>query len=125
MAPRETENNAYAKFWDDKQRALSYVMVFAGVVNCANRGNYAMYKHKRKCKQKKMTFFYISCVGAWVCVPFHTQPKKSWFRPSNVLQHVALSCVTAVAFAFTQGPGSTQKTETPEVHGTFSTQYFC
>ena len=34
MAPRETENNAYAKFWDDKQRALWYVMVFSGVVNC-------------------------------------------------------------------------------------------
>ena len=33
MAPRETENNAYAKFWDDKQRALWYVMVFSGVVN--------------------------------------------------------------------------------------------
>ena len=33
MAPRETENNAYAKFWDDKQRALWYVMVFSAVVN--------------------------------------------------------------------------------------------
>ena len=34
MAPREThENNAYAKFWSDKQRALWYVMVFSGVVN--------------------------------------------------------------------------------------------
>ena len=33
MAPRETENNAYAKFWTDKQRALWYVMVFSGVVN--------------------------------------------------------------------------------------------
>ena len=28
MAPRETENNAYAKFWRDKQRTLWYVMVF-------------------------------------------------------------------------------------------------
>ena len=28
MAPRETENNAYAKFGGDKQRALWYVMVF-------------------------------------------------------------------------------------------------
>ena len=28
MAPRETENNAYAKLWGDKQRALWYVMVF-------------------------------------------------------------------------------------------------
>ena len=28
MAPRESENNVYAKFWGDKQRALWYVMVF-------------------------------------------------------------------------------------------------
>ena len=34
LAPRETENNDYAKFWDEKQRALWYVMVFSGVVNC-------------------------------------------------------------------------------------------
>ena len=33
MAPRETENNAYTKFWDDKLRALWYVMVFSGVFN--------------------------------------------------------------------------------------------
>ena len=33
MALRETEDNAYAKFWGDKQRALWYVMVFSGVVN--------------------------------------------------------------------------------------------
>ena len=33
MARRETENNAYTKFWGDKQRALWYVMVFSGVAN--------------------------------------------------------------------------------------------
>ena len=33
LAPRETENDAYAKFWGDKQRALWHVMVFSGVVN--------------------------------------------------------------------------------------------
>ena len=33
MAPRETENNAYAKLWGDKQRALWYVVVFSGAVN--------------------------------------------------------------------------------------------
>ena len=33
MAPRETENSAYAKFLSDKQRAFWYVMVFSGVVN--------------------------------------------------------------------------------------------
>ena len=33
MAPREAEDNAYAKFWGDKQRALWYVIVFSGVVN--------------------------------------------------------------------------------------------
>ena len=32
MAPRETENNAYTKFWGEKQRALWYVMVFSGVI---------------------------------------------------------------------------------------------
>ena len=37
MAPRETENNAYAKFWGDKQRALWYVMVFSGVVSIIAR----------------------------------------------------------------------------------------
>ena len=31
--PREIEDNAYAKFWGDKQRALWYVMVLSGVVN--------------------------------------------------------------------------------------------
>ena len=33
-APRQTENNAYTKFWGDKQRALWYIMVFSGAVNC-------------------------------------------------------------------------------------------
>ena len=33
MAPRETENNAYAKFGGDKQRTLWYVMVFSGVAS--------------------------------------------------------------------------------------------
>ena len=33
MAPRETENNAYAKFRGDEQRTLWYVMVFSGAVN--------------------------------------------------------------------------------------------
>ena len=28
MAPGETEDNAYAKFWADKQRALCYVMLW-------------------------------------------------------------------------------------------------
>ena len=36
MAPRETENNAYAKFWGEKQRALWYVMVFSGVISRLN-----------------------------------------------------------------------------------------
>ena len=34
MAPRETENNGYAKCWGYKQRPLWYVMVFSGVVDC-------------------------------------------------------------------------------------------
>ena len=35
MAPGETENNGYAKFWGYKERALWYVMVFSGVVKCS------------------------------------------------------------------------------------------
>ena len=33
MVPRETEDNAYAKFWSDQQRVLWHVMIFSGVVN--------------------------------------------------------------------------------------------
>ena len=40
MAQRETENNAYAKFWGDKQGTLWHVMVFSGVVNCSKKSNY-------------------------------------------------------------------------------------
>ena len=36
MVPRETENNCYAKFWGDKQRALWYVILFSVVVNSVN-----------------------------------------------------------------------------------------
>ena len=32
MAPRETEDNAYAKFRSDQQTVLWYVMAFSGVV---------------------------------------------------------------------------------------------
>ena len=39
MVPRETENNAYAKFWGDKKRVLWYVMVFSEVVNNTPRDN--------------------------------------------------------------------------------------
>ena len=58
MAPRETENNAYAKFLGDKQRALWYVMVFSGVVNC---GAYLWTsniksKTENNTKQNRLTF---------------------------------------------------------------------
>ena len=48
MAPRETENNAYANFWGDKQRALWYVMVFSGVVNNTQR-LFFMGDREKKC----------------------------------------------------------------------------
>ena len=38
MAPRETENNAYAKFWGDKQRAIWNVMYFLGWSIVSDRG---------------------------------------------------------------------------------------
>ena len=40
MAPRETANNAYAKFWDDKQKVLWCIVVFSGVVNCRSHEKY-------------------------------------------------------------------------------------
>ena len=33
MVTRETENNAYAKFWSEQQRVLWCVMAFSVVVN--------------------------------------------------------------------------------------------
>ena len=47
MAQRETEDNAYAKFWGDKQRALWYVTVFSGVVNsvCAESLQYVLQEY--------------------------------------------------------------------------------
>ena len=44
MGQRETENNAYAKFWGDKQRALWYVVVFSGVVNSVLEHGCVFYK---------------------------------------------------------------------------------
>ena len=58
MAPRETENNAYAKFWGDKQRALWYVMVFSGVVNtCTVRLLCSFFRLKEKWLNCVVTFF--------------------------------------------------------------------
>ena len=37
MAAGGTENNAYAKFLGDKQRALWYVLVFTVVINWSER----------------------------------------------------------------------------------------
>ena len=47
MAPRETENNAYAKFWSDQQRVLWYVMVFSVAVNgtCQEPSASSYYKY--------------------------------------------------------------------------------
>ena len=48
MAPRETENNAYAKFLGDKQRALWYVMVFfrSGQLQLPTGTAIIAYKHQ-------------------------------------------------------------------------------
>ena len=54
MAPRETENNAYAKFQGDKQRALWYVMVLSGVVS---RGK------EEPDFQTKLSYMYIHHFG--------------------------------------------------------------
>ena len=49
MAPRETENNAYAKFWDDKQRVLWYVTAFSGGVNGSVAMSVAFSSYQKAC----------------------------------------------------------------------------
>ena len=61
MAPRETENNAYAKFWGDKQRTLWYVMVFLEWSICLFP----------PCSKKKTNRYYMDAkdstrVGVWL-----------------------------------------------------------
>ena len=55
MAPTETENNAYAKFWGDKQRALWYVMVFSGVVS------WLSYKENQARLRRQRTWMVACC----------------------------------------------------------------
>ena len=69
MAPRETENNAYAKFWGDKQRALWYVMIFSVVVNWI-----AQTVQWRSSKQQRFLVNYILKKGQCLLMPK---------RPSN------------------------------------------
>ena len=70
MAPRETENNAYAKFWGVKQRTLWYVMVFLEwSIPCdhslSRKGqNILSHKHKSRKLVHVLTTSLTSC-----CVP--------------------------------------------------------
>ena len=43
VAPRETENNAFAKFWRDKLRAIWYVMAFSVVANYVRHKEISFY----------------------------------------------------------------------------------
>ena len=66
MAPRETENNAHAKFWGDKQRALWYVMVFSGVVNLV-----LLYKCLGKSQNSLISFARFKfCKSSFVVLSF-------------------------------------------------------
>ena len=49
MVPRETEDNSYAKFWGDKQKALWHVTVFSGVVNYLRSQLYLRFKRVCPC----------------------------------------------------------------------------
>ena len=57
MAPRETENNAYAKLWGDKQRTLWYVMVFLEWSITRHFRAAARSRLEDNDKHKKGTFF--------------------------------------------------------------------
>ena len=56
MAPRETENNGYAKFWSDKQRTLWYLMAFSIVVNWCNDEYIALDRQIIKRKKENLLF---------------------------------------------------------------------
>ena len=43
VAPRETENNDFAKFWRDKLRAIWYVMAFSVVANYVGHKEISFY----------------------------------------------------------------------------------
>ena len=82
MAPRETENNAYAKFWGDKQRALWYVMVFSGVVNRAFSitwpASMQIYGNKWKRLHKKRVQLPEDCLGTPTWPPFYCFATPIW-----------------------------------------------
>ena len=82
MAPRETENNAYAKFWGDKQRALWYVMVFSGVVKRAFSltwpASMQIYGNKRKRLHKKRVQLPEDCLGTPTWPPFYCFGTPIW-----------------------------------------------
>ena len=80
MAPRETENNAYAKFWGDKQRALWYVMVFSGAVNseCVLREQcesacFVEFQRQRS-KPQYFKIFSLKCDEIWQKSGSHRTP---------------------------------------------------
>ena len=61
MAPRATENNAYAKFWGDKERALWYFMVFSGVVNRPFPSSPGpLFQNERRCSAFDMEIIFHS-----------------------------------------------------------------
>ena len=67
MAPRETENNAYSNFWDDKQRALWYVMEFL---------EWSINEEHRYAKSPN---FREVCMVGQICVPTTQTSEKFHF----------------------------------------------
>ena len=66
MAPRETEDNAYANFLGDKQRALWYVMVFSGVVNSTeNRYKTTLEERTIRIRAMRAKLSVLDCRPAW------------------------------------------------------------
>ena len=79
-------------------------------------------------RRKWHFFVFLASALGWplgFLIPFHTQPKKILGTGLIHTCCVELRYGCCIVFAFTQGPGSTQKTKTPEIHGTLSTRYFC
>ena len=80
MAPRETENNAYAKFWADKQRTFWCVKLLSVVVNYWTRLSYdlSLMKVKRKNRQECVTHL-LQQLTKWYLVKKYQKYVKLFF----------------------------------------------
>ena len=83
MAPRDTENNAYAKFWGDKQRALWYVMVFLEW-SIVRQIIDAFVSYNMELNNKNTRFIKINMRFVYFINPLSPNSDQHQFSPNNI-----------------------------------------